>query len=247
MNKQTILKKLAAFTANTKNAPTGTNREVLRYLYFTGHEVVATDTHWLAILKDELTENPHYEDANGDKVNPPNPYPDYRRILIPRDQIGWEYVFPEEADILQRLKHLFTGMASAVKDTSFNKRPSILVHKSENLELFSACKELQIHTQLLSGLTDPFTFEGYYFLSYLIKAFDFLGAAGGGKVRLYVPERVVPKAGPLLTLETPRALVLGGPVGMERVTINPVQDFVKQLDKPAQDNKQADTDLDFLD
>lgn len=237
-----ILKKLAAFTMAKKEATSGTVREALQYLYFTGDAIVATDTHWLVILKD-VPADEHYETTNGETVTCEQPYPDYKRVLLSENRIAWKYTWPEEAQIVQRLKALLTGVSRAVKDTAFNSRPTVMLYKSADaLGMISACKELQIQACLLSGLTDKTHFEGYYFLNYWTKALELLEAVGG------TPTIYVSKAkegmSPLITLETPQVLILGAPFGVSHMPNNPIEDYKKRLvNGPA---PSTDTDLDFL-
>lgn len=239
-----ILKKLAAFTMNKKEATPGTTREVLQYLYFTGDAIVATDTHWLVVLKD-VAANAHYETADGEAVTCEQQYPDYKRVLLDKDRIAWKHTWPKEAQIVQRLKALLSGIARAMKDTSFNKRPTVMLYKSaDTVGMISACKELQTQVRLLSGETDGPDFEGYYFLNYWTKALELLKAVGGD---LTISVSKTRKGMlPLITLETPQVLILGAPVGVRNMPYNPIEDYKKQLTEKPDDSTDADTDLDFL-
>lgn len=237
-----ILKKMAAFTMAKKEATPGTTREVLQYLYFTGDSIVATDTHWLVVLKD-VAANAHYETADGEAVTCEQQYPDYKRVLLDEDRIAWKYTWPKEAQIIQRLKALLSGIARAIKDTSFNKRPTVMLYKdNDTVGMISACKELQIQTCLLSGLTDEGDFEGYYFLGYWTKALELLEVVGGdltisvSKTRKGMP--------PLISLETPQVIILGAPVGMLNMPYNPIEDYKKKLTEKPDDS--TDSNLDFL-
>lgn len=238
-----ILKKLAAFTMAKKEATPGTTREVLQYLYFTGDAIVATDTHWLVVLKD-VPSDVHYETTNGETATCEQPYPDYKRVLLSKDRIAWKYTWPKEAQIVPRLKALLTGVARAVKDTDFNSRPTVMLHKSsDTLGMISAYKELQIQTYLVSGQTGEPHFEGYYFLSYWTKALELLEAVGGdltlsvSKTRKGMP--------PLITLETPQIIILGAPVDMSNIPYNPIEEYKKKLVEKPEAPADSD-DLDFL-
>ena len=249
-NKQTILKKMARLTLPAKEAGSGTfPKATLQFLNFTGESVVATDTHIRAVLKNYKSE-PHLGHADGSPADTPcsqSDYPDYKRVLIPEDRTDWNHVWQGETDryILYQLKVFMEGVDKAARKDRSLGVPVLRLHREQDtLNLYTGCQGLAVKTRILQDLKDEKVFDGYYALSCFIKALDLLSSAGnGGYVEMYT-SKTSPrsKAGPLITLETPDALVLIAPV-----TQIPENNEVRQYSEDQIQRGRDGSGLDFLD
>lgn len=249
-DKQTILKKMARLTLPAKEAGSESfPKATLQFLNFTGESVVATDTHILAVLKNYKSE-PHLGRADGSSADTHcswSNYPDYKRVLVPKDRADWRHVWQSETDqyILYQLKVFLEGVNKAVRKDRSPGVPVLRLHREQDtLNLYTGCRGLAVKTRILQELTDGKTFDGYYALPCFIKALDLLSSAGnGGHVEMYT-SKTSPRsnAGPLITLETPDALVLIAPV-----TRIPEDNEVRRYSERQIQRDRDGSGLDFLD
>lgn len=254
MNEQAILKKLEGFTMPAKEAGLGKfPKSTLKYLYFTGKSVVATDSHWLAILKD-YPSKPCLGTAAGpvSDVCDYTDYPDYKKVLIQTQDIGWSYTWKKDTEFLKRLTAFLSGAERAVRDKKprrfkgirYGRGLLLLRKKGGDFSGFMAHVGLEIHARFLCGLDGDGDFEGFYSLPGFLRALDFLhSVSGNSDFTLYVKRQPVnAKAGPLITMETPEALVLGTP--MSRIS---EYDLVRMAARHEEAMPTLPDDLDFLD
>lgn len=249
-DKQTILKKMARLTLPAKEAGAEIfPKATLQFLNFTGESVVATDTHILAVLKNYKSE-PYLGRADGSPVDTHcswSDYPDYKRVLVPKDRADWHHVWQSETDqyILYQLKVFLEGVDKAARKDRTLGVPVLRLHREQDtLDLYTGCHGLAVKTQVPQNLKDEKVFNGYYALPCFIKALDLLSSAGnGGHVEMYT-SKTSPRsnAGPLITLETPDALVLIAPV-----TRIPEDNEVRRYSERQIQRDRDGSGLDFLD
>lgn len=247
---QAVLKKMARLTLPAKGAGSETfPKATLQFLNFTGESVVATDTHILAVLKKYKSE-PHLGRADGLPAGAPcsqSDYPDYKKVLIPKDRTDWNHIWQGETDryILYQLKVFLEGVDKAARKERAPGVPVLRLHREQDtLDLYTGCHGLVTKTRILQNLTDGKTFDGYYALSCFIKALDLLNSAGDWSCVEMYTSKTSPrsKAGPLITLETPDALVLIAPV-----TRIPEDNEVRRYSEGQIQRGRDGSGLDFLD
>lgn len=208
-----ILKKLEKLALPKKiQVAAGSPKDALKYMNFTGQQVVATNTHWLGLLKDYKS-IPHIGTAQGGLPPEDLRYPDYHQV-IPKET-SWEVTWPLGTEFLAHLLPLLVGAEKALKDKDSTTADLIVLRKQGgNLDAYMTYPGSIIKVGMLRELSASEDFDGGYHLPNFIRAIDFLlSASGATNLKMSIGKhRHNAQVGPLLMFETDKAFVLGSPV-----------------------------------
>lgn len=230
--------KLAAFASKDKVRP------IFNYLNFTGEEVVATNTHWLAVAKGYKAE-PHMESTDGSKVECPGKFPEWRGLIPSGKQLQYSHIFEENPkdkySKMRRVKQVIQNVDKAVKMPRGQFTVACLVKDDERIYYLVCDRDYFFKVQIFDGIKDLPDFRFYCAPAYLEMAFDLLDAAEPDKVMFGVNE-----SHNIMLIETDDVLILGTGVRCaEDLDHRTIKNFVNDEFPPK--IKPADDDLDFLD
>ena len=230
--------KLAAFASKDKARP------IFNYLNFTGEEVVATNTHWLAVAKGYKAE-PHMESTDGSKVECPGKFPEWRGLLPSGKQLQYSHIFEENPkdkySKMRRVKQVIQNVDKAVKMPRDQFTVACLVKEGEKVYYLVCDRDYFFKVQIFDGIKDLPDFRFYCAPTYLEMAFDLLDAAEPDKVMFGISE-----SRNIMFIETDGVLILGAGVRVaEDLDHRTIKNFVNDEFPPK--TKPTDDDLDFLD
>ena len=230
--------KLAAFASKDKARP------IFNYLNFTGEEVVAINTHWLAVAKGYKAE-PHMESTDGSKVECPGKFPEWRGLLPSGKQLQYSHIFEENPkdkySKMRRVKQVIQNVDKAVKMPRDQFTVACLVKEGEKVYYLVCDRDYFFKVQIFDGIKDLPDFRFYCAPTYLEMAFDLLDAAEPDKVMFGISE-----SRNILFIETDGVLILGAGVRVaEDLDHRTIKNFVNDEFPPK--TKPTDDDLDFLD
>lgn len=230
--------KLAAFASKDKARP------IFNYLNFTGEEVVAINTHWLAVAKGYKAE-PHMESTDGSKVECPGKFPEWRGLLPSGKQLQYSHIFEENPkdkySKMRRVKQVIQNVDKAVKMPRDQFTVACLVKEGEKVYYLVCDRDYFFKVQIFDGIKDLPDFRFYCAPTYLEMAFDLLDAAEPDKVMFGISE-----SRNIMFIETDGVLILGAGVRVaEDLDHRTIKNFVNDEFPPK--TKPTDDDLDFLD
>lgn len=230
--------KLAAFASKDKARP------IFNYLNFTGEEVVATDTHWLAVAKGYKAE-PHMESTDGSTVECPGKFPEWKGLIPSGKQLQYSHIFEENPkdrySKMRRIKQVIQSVDKAVKMPRGQFTVACLVKDGERVYYLVCDRDYFFKVQIFDGIKGLPDFRFYCVPAYLEMAFDLLDAAESDKVMFGISE-----SRNIMFIETDDVLILGTCVRVaEDLDHRTIEDFVNDEFPPKA--KPTDDDLDFLD
>lgn len=201
---QTLLyKKLAKFTC----PPAEKHRPIFNCLFFDGEQVIACDTHWIAMVKDYKAE-PHLETIEG-KISDleVEKYPDYHRILLKEEHIRWKHKikFGILNDLrLDRWKQLLDFLKKAIKDkTKADYLPVALRKAGSRMFLYASGPVFSMKFDLCSNLDDKdLNWIVYFNVEYLLKTIDFLKATDPAEMEISIGDYNPISQCPMINFET---------------------------------------------
>lgn len=212
-----ILSDKVSYFLSKENWSEEDRRYVFKLFYFTGEEIVACDTHWLVRVKN-VRKGEHYENKDGYPVTTVWPYPNYKRVLLQEESVGWQEKFLTTPGSgfylnLKRAKQLFTFLRSATKNGP-GPGPMVCLEKiGEELTAYAVSPEYYMRFDLTSSVGSGFDWAGVFSLNYLAAAFDLLEASKPDTLTIRA-EKQPKRRGPQLVLETEDLYILCTPMNV---------------------------------
>jgi len=158
---------------------------------FTGEEAVAVTSFSLAIVKNWPTPDPHLENPDGIRTKEDLKFPDYRKVCIAENNVGWRQEFRGgkpflSHPILSHWKLTFQFVERMLKRPKEKYFPVHLQKRSKKLLLYAVNENICLKLVLADELEDDADWESTYNVKYLLKSVEFLLAAGTEEFRMYV-------------------------------------------------------------
>lgn len=237
-----LYSKFAAFLGKDLGRP------IFTLLYFSGEEVVASDSYWMAVAKNYKTPE-HFEERDGRQVDflkdhsKVTGYPDWKRLIPKEKDCRFYYDYNDNSlkgNVLRQINSIIKPLSKAIKVGKDKVPCGCLAKKGTSLYYLAADGRFTVKVKLIDGIKGQPDFCFYCSPERLAKATDLLAAEGTRGVNIRITQREN-----LMYLETENLIILGtGLVRNKSDEFMALADYVEEEFPP--EPKDTDEDLDFL-